>query len=206
MLGRRSRLPTVAAVRQRSWWLASALARDAGQLVSVLAKQPDQPLPQPLNDGRWTVDLCAPSDRVVVNAGIRVRFRTSSVCSHWVSGEACGRTSRMSSGLGKIISAVWAGSDEVKQIATASMTAVGVAVSSLRTGTLSGQSETAADSRAARKRTVPDIGSLDGRTAPRRAADAAAGRARRRGRESRAAHPRVRRRERSWCATRRAGW
>jgi trehalose 6-phosphate synthase len=42
----------------------------------------------------------------------------------------------MSSGFDKIISAVWAGSDEVKQIAAASMTAVGVAVSSLRSGTL----------------------------------------------------------------------
>jgi trehalose 6-phosphate synthase len=37
-------------------------------------------------------------------------------------------------GLGKLLSAVWAGSDEVAQIASASMTAVGAVVSSLRSG------------------------------------------------------------------------
>jgi len=36
--------------------------------------------------------------------------------------------------LSRLISAVWAGSDEVKQIASASVTAVGAAVSSLRAG------------------------------------------------------------------------
>jgi len=38
--------------------------------------------------------------------------------------------------LAKLISAVWAGSDEVVQIASASMTAVGAAVSSLRSGAM----------------------------------------------------------------------
>src|SRR6187431_1257736 len=46
---------------------------------------------------------------------------------------ACGRTTRMPA-LSKLISAVWAGSDEVVHIASASMTAVGAAVSSLRSG------------------------------------------------------------------------
>ena len=31
-------------------------------------------LPAPLNDGRWTVDLWAPADGIVVNGGIRVSF------------------------------------------------------------------------------------------------------------------------------------
>lgn len=36
----------------------------------------DEPLlrPAPLNDGRWTVDLWAPADGVVVNGGVRVSF------------------------------------------------------------------------------------------------------------------------------------
>jgi hypothetical protein len=31
-------------------------------------------LPVPLNDGRWTVDLWAPADGIVVNGGVRFSF------------------------------------------------------------------------------------------------------------------------------------
>jgi iron complex outermembrane receptor protein len=69
----------------RPYWLIGLLAErrigaarlfvNAENIFNVRQTKDDPLLlPQPLNDGRWTVDLWAPIDGVVVNAGIRVRF------------------------------------------------------------------------------------------------------------------------------------
>jgi iron complex outermembrane receptor protein len=69
----------------RRYWLIGLLAErrigvarvfvNAENLFNVRQTKDDPLLlPEPLNDGRWTVDLWAPIDGVVVNAGIRVRF------------------------------------------------------------------------------------------------------------------------------------
>ena len=65
-----------------------------------------------MRSDRSTDELCRPAAALVMQ-------------------DACGRTTRMPA-LGKLLSRVWAGSDEVMHIATASLTAVGAAVSSLR--------------------------------------------------------------------------
>ena len=69
----------------RRYWLIGLLAEKRIGVARVFVnaenifnvrQTKDDPLllPEPLNDGRWTVDLWAPIDGVVVNAGIRVRF------------------------------------------------------------------------------------------------------------------------------------
>jgi iron complex outermembrane receptor protein len=69
----------------RRYWLIGVLAErrigvarlfvNAENIFNVRQTKVDPLLlPEPLNDGRWTVDLWAPIDGVVVNAGIRVRF------------------------------------------------------------------------------------------------------------------------------------
>ena len=40
----------------------------------TIAPRPAWMMPAPLNDGRWTVDLWAPADGIVVNGGIRISF------------------------------------------------------------------------------------------------------------------------------------
>ena len=69
----------------RAYWLVGLLGekriRNARLFVNAenifdVRQTKDDPLllPAPLNDGRWTVDLWAPADGIVVNGGIRFSF------------------------------------------------------------------------------------------------------------------------------------
>jgi iron complex outermembrane receptor protein len=69
----------------RPYWLVGLLGerriRNARLFVNAenifdVRQTKDDPLllPVPLNDGRWTVDLWAPADGIVVNGGVRFSF------------------------------------------------------------------------------------------------------------------------------------